>query len=169
VPGHDHWHLRNFEIYELRRASDYRLLTRDRKVGFCLTSDIRAADARPALVRRAMLASARAAQNLITRRDLTPACGRRKSKLLRVVEAIDPGTGDVYERYLPGQYVDVTNAPNGRYVLVVRVNPFRRIAESDYTNNSASLLLALHRSRPGARPKVTVLQSCFGTDHCPAG
>jgi hypothetical protein len=33
---HSHWHVMGFQRYELRRASDYALLVRDRKSGFCL-------------------------------------------------------------------------------------------------------------------------------------
>jgi dipeptidyl aminopeptidase/acylaminoacyl peptidase len=35
-PPHYHWHFVPFESYELRRASDYALVARDRKAAFCL-------------------------------------------------------------------------------------------------------------------------------------
>ena len=33
---HFHWHVMDFDRYELRRASDFGLVARDRKSGFCL-------------------------------------------------------------------------------------------------------------------------------------
>ncbi len=36
APPHRHWHLMDFQRYELRRASDHSLVVRDRKSGFCL-------------------------------------------------------------------------------------------------------------------------------------
>jgi lysyl oxidase len=36
---------------------------------------------------------------------------------------ISPGWGDIYTWDLPGQYIDVTNVPDGTYELVSRANP----------------------------------------------
>ena len=79
-------------------------------------------------------------------------------------EGISPGYGDDYDPGREGQFVDVTNVPAGRYVLVHRSNPERTLEESDYENNAASVLVQLRRS--GAIPTVRVLARCPGSDTC---
>ena len=54
--------------------------------------------------------------------------------------------------------------PGGRYVLVHRVNPGRRLRESDYSNNAASVLLRL--SRPAGELRVRVIRRCPDAPGC---
>ena len=46
---------------------------------------------------------------------------------------------DGYEKELDGQWVDVTDTPDGSYVLEVEINAEHFIEEADYHNNSAAL------------------------------
>ena len=41
-----------------------------------------------------------------------------------------------YSRTLDCQWVDLTDIPYGRYRLVIDVNPHRRVAETDFSNNA---------------------------------
>jgi hypothetical protein len=75
------------------------------------------------------------------------------------------GYGDDYPANLEGQFVRLTGLPAGRYVLIHRVNVQRRLRETDYGNNAASLLLRL-RWRAGV-PNIRVLRSCPDTERCP--
>jgi Lysyl oxidase len=50
-------------------------------------------------------------------------------------QGISRGWADVYTRYLPCQWIDVTGVPSGSYTLRVILNPAHVIPESDYTNN----------------------------------
>jgi hypothetical protein len=53
---------------------------------------------------------------------------------------------DIYEPIygvVDGQWIDVTDVPDGDYVLENESNAKRLIAEADYTNNSAAVLLRL--------------------------
>jgi hypothetical protein len=152
---HAHWHLLGFERYELRRARDGRLMRPDRKTGFCLGDRYDADDA-------ARL------PNEPERAVWTEECGRGRPRLLEVSEGISPGYGDDYVPELEGQYVDVTSVPPGDYVLVHRVNPARRLRESDYGNNDASVLLSLRRPT-GDIPTIEVLARCPASDRCRAG
>ncbi len=150
---HAHWHLTPFERYELRRAEDFNLVARDRKVGFCVMDDYR-----------------RLGPDLPGEPSapvFTQHCGRQAPFLLRVREGLSVGYGDAYPATLSGQYFDVTGLPAGRYVLVERVNQDRRLRESNYSNDSASLLLQL--SWPGGEqslPQALVLTYCPGSEHC---
>jgi len=50
-------------------------------------------------------------------------------------QGISRGWADVYSRYLPCQWIDVTDLPSGTYTLRIVVNPVHTIPESDYDNN----------------------------------
>ena len=50
-------------------------------------------------------------------------------------QGISRGWADVYSRYLPCQWIDVTGLPSGTYTLRIVVNPLHTITESDYDNN----------------------------------
>lgn len=53
-------------------------------------------------------------------------------------QGISVGWADTYGRRLPGQWIDVTDVPDGDYVLEVETNPERSFQETRYDNNSAS-------------------------------
>lgn len=125
---HSHWHLLGFERYALRRASDGRLVAPDRKTGFCLGDRYRI-ESPPAA----------APSKAVWVRE----CGRGRTRLLRLRQGISPGYGDDYVPALEGQLVNLTGVPDGRYLLVHRVNDDRSIRESSYENNAASVLLEL--------------------------
>ena len=142
---HSHWHLLGFERYALRRASDGRLVAPDRKTGFCLGDRYRI-ESPPAA----------APPKAVWVRE----CGRGRTQLLRLRQGISPGYGDDYVPALEGQLVDLTDVPDGRYLLVHRVNDDRSIRESSYENNAASVLLEL-RGRT-----VRILARCPDSAAC---
>jgi hypothetical protein len=120
--GHEHWHLLDFERYELRRAADPGIpILRDQKTGFCLndafTSDL---------------------------------CGRNHPELTSVSEGIAAGGSDVYLGYLEGQYIPIDSAtvPAGDYLLVNRVNPAGALLDGDAGDDAASVRI---RFRDGTR------------------
>ena len=152
---HDHWHYLGFDHYELRRAGDYALVAPDQKTGFCL-GDRYQTDPGTQLPGEPAQAY------------YTGYCGRTHTELLSLVEGISVGYGDVYFANLEGQFVDLTGVPAGEYYLVHRVNADRKLRESDYANDGASLRVAL--TWPGgtsAVPSVKVLQGCPKRDSCP--
>lgn len=46
-------------------------------------------------------------------------------------QGLSSGWGDLYDRTLDGQWVDVTGVPAGDYVLVVEVNVAGKVVEAD--------------------------------------
>ncbi len=149
-PDHEHWHLLEFERYELRRPGRRAPLVTDRKTGFCLGDRYRA---------RGRDLPRRAPTPVYTGR-----CGLGASARLRLVEGISVGYGDDYAANLEGQSLGLSGLDAGRYVLVHRVNADRRLREANYGNNASSLLLGL-RWRAGG-PRVRVLRRCPGTERC---
>jgi len=138
---HEHWHLLDFERYELRRAGDGQLAAPDRKTGFCLGDRFNADPHR--------------LPNEPEHAVWTQECGRGGRGLLSVREGISPGYGDDYVPELEGQYVVLDGVPAGRYRLVHRVNPARALRESEHENNSSSVLLDLNWT--AGRPIITVI------------
>lgn len=53
-------------------------------------------------------------------------------------QGISVGWADTYGRRLAGQWLDVTDVPDGDYILDVETNPERSFQEVRYDNNSAS-------------------------------
>jgi hypothetical protein len=152
-PDHAHWHFLGFMVYELRRASDFRRVGRDRKTGFCL------GDRYPV-----GLLSLRSYQGNASQSEFDRECGNGDPGRLEVVEGMSPGKGDDYHPRLEGQSIEITGLRSGRYVLVHRTNASRRIRESNYANNVAAALL--HISFGRRPPRVTVLRSCRGSERC---
>lgn len=144
---HTHWHLIHFERYELRRASDFVLVGRDRKSGFCLADHYgiarRTRPARPFFLGN---------------------CARGTPGARTVEQGSSVGYTDRYPPHFHGQNVDLTGIPAGVYLLVHRANPDRRLRERRYDNNAASVRLRL--TRPGGVPRVRVLRSCEGSERC---
>jgi len=134
----------------LRRAGKRGAVVRDQKTGFCLGDRYRVTS---------MPVPATPPQPYYT-----GGCGLREPNRLTVTEGISPGYGDNYMPYLEGQSLPLSGLPRGRYVLLHRANADRRLRESNYSNNSASVLLDLHWRR--GVPSVTLLRSCPDTDKC---
>ena len=136
---HRHWHLVDFERYELKR--DGTLVGRDHKTGFCLND-------------------AYETQPLNRAPHWSGDCARNRPRARGVREGISPGFGDDYVPEKEGQSIDVTALPPGRYVLVHIANPERAIRESSYANNAASVALELRGLR------VRVIARCPDSGTC---
>ena len=148
-PTHAHWHLLGFMRYELRGD---RGTLRDRKTGFCLGDRYR--------LGLELLRAERSARYV-------DECGKSRPDLEELRVGISVGWGDDYAPHLEGQEFDVSTLPEGRYVLVHRVNPGRLLVESDYGDNVSSLAFVLSwpdgRERP---PRVEVIARCADTAAC---
>lgn len=149
---HQHWHLLDFDRYELRTGDGRRLVAPDRKTGFCLGDRYKARTGLENQPRDAVL---------------TGECGRDEPQLLEVREGISVGYGDDYKPTLEGQNFDLTGLAAGRYLLVHRANPDRVLRESDYGNNAASLLFRLGWPRGMKQPpRIQVIRRCPASDRC---
>jgi hypothetical protein len=60
-----------------------------------------------------------------------------------LIQGVTPGWDDIYEWYLPGQYIDVAGVPSGDYVLETIADPDNKLLEPDETNNCGSVLVRL--------------------------
>jgi TolB protein len=147
-PNHSHWHLLRFVRYELRRPSDFALVARDRKTGFCLADHYgHAPGMRPASP------------------FFLGNCGAGNRALRSLEQGSSRGYTDRYYPHYHGQDLDLTGVPSGVYFVVHRANPDLLLRERRYDNNVASVRIRLTR-RPGAAPSVRVLRTCQGRERC---
>jgi hypothetical protein len=156
-PDHSHWHYLEFDryelqSYELRPSGGGQAVVRDRKTGFCLGDRFR--------VRGPRL------ENSPVAPVYTGFCGLSMPGLLQVTEGISVGYGDDYSAFLEGQSLPLDGLPDGRYLLIHRVNEVGGLHELSQANNAASVLLALHWRQ--GRPRIHVLASCPGSASCSA-
>jgi hypothetical protein len=150
---HQHWHLLPFDSYELRAADPASGVRLARKTGFCLGDRYRAEVVPPL----------EAPPRAVYRSE----CGKGERRRLTLRQGISIGYGDLYRPNLEGQSFDITGLPEGEYVLSEHVNADRRLLETDYANNAASIRIRLtwplgEEGRPG----VETIARCPGTIDC---
>jgi dipeptidyl aminopeptidase/acylaminoacyl peptidase len=153
APPHHHWHLMDFQRYELRRPGDHSLVVADRKSGFCLADHWALVPGHvPGKPRRAVFHSN---------------CKQFEPEALAVAQGTSVGYTDRYPAYFHGQNLDVTRVPTGTYVLVHRANGEMPLRELRYENNAASLLVRFSWPRGrGHQPAIRVLRTCPDSEWC---
>ncbi|GAA1845552.1 lysyl oxidase family protein [Microbacterium koreense] len=115
---HNHFHLDEFERYELLSEDRSTVIASSEKISFCLT-DVIAVDP-----------PARGDGDLFL--DLPPYdCGVEE-------QGINTGYADYYGAELPDQWIDVTGVPSGSYWIRLTVDPAGVLLESDSSNNTAT-------------------------------
>jgi lysyl oxidase/hemolysin type calcium-binding protein len=115
--GHDHWHVRDLEEYELL-ANGSEKLRSGAKQGFCFYD------------------------NWNNWKDRTAApdpyylgCENGNPNALNVTMGLSRGWGDLYGPNLFGQYIDITGLSDGKYRLQTSADKLNWFLESDETNN----------------------------------
>ena len=147
-PSHTHWHLLDFQRYELRTLEGD-LVVRDRKSGFCLADHY-------GLARHRVLA--------FSGGHFFGNCEASNPRALSVEQGTSIGFTDLYPAHFHGQNLELRGVPAGIYVLVHRANPTQQLEEIDYTNNEASLRVRLRWN--GGSPRVEELRRCEGSAIC---
>jgi hypothetical protein len=134
-PGHQHWHIEDFAIYQLwsvtPRGDPDQVVATSEKLSYCLIDTDRIDPDLP---------------GYDAARDYR-GCGRSR-------QGISLGWGDEYRSYLPGQSLDITGLADGIYVLISTVNPTRQLLEQDYGNNTAVRFLRLEGSTVVVLPSL---------------
>ncbi|MEX2210140.1 MAG: lysyl oxidase family protein [Gaiellaceae bacterium] len=146
---HHHWHLMRFQQFELRRASDFGLVVRDRKSGFCLGDHYGLARHR--------------VKNFAGPRFFG-SCGQFETGRTSIEMGTSIGYTDRYPAHFHGQNVSLTGVPAGVYVLVHRANPTGALRELRDDNNAASVRIRLSWRR--GVPSVAVLRTCERSQFC---
>jgi hypothetical protein len=142
--GHHHWHIRQLASYELVGPSGR--VWRSQKQSFCIAPT----NAVDLTVPNASLAPA-------TSDDLGfggSVCDLDDPAAIWLREQLPVGWGDTYQQFVAGQAIDVTDVPNGRYRLEVRVNPLGVLHETTTKDDRAIRTIRL--TGPAGKRKVSV-------------
>ena len=135
APDHFHWHFEDFAGYQLLDADQNTVVTSG-KQSFCL------APTDPINM------TVPGAQWQPERIGFGSACGFPESVWIR--EVMPVGWGDTYFQFVSGQSFDITEVPNGEYIVRVVTNASRNLREANYDNNVALRRIVLGGS-PGER------------------
>lgn len=141
--GHNHWHVRDLESYELQNANATIKRTGE-KHGFCFFDNyafdlsLPGAPSSPAYPKGL--------------------CGNQNST--SVTTGLSIGWGDRYTWKLPDQYVDISALPSGEYTLSATADALGFFSEACETNNTTTTLLRITGST------VKVLQQGLDSQPC---
>lgn len=141
--GHEHWHV--------PRVATNRLVARagkggalkgkrariDSKVGFCFFDFSRRLDKGPT-------------EKVHSRES----CGKRADEEISM--GLSPGWGDTYEWVLPGQSIDLTGVPDGKYRLWAEADQRRRFREVTSDNNVTWVDFRLSTMTGGTRTALVL-------------
>jgi Lysyl oxidase len=123
--GHDHWHVRDVEAYELTRLDNGRRVGTGAKHGFCYFDNT---------PYRLWLPGAPSS-------PVYGGCGTAGD--LTVTTGISVGWGDTYPAAIAYQWIDITGLKSGRYRLRATADPANWFAETNNTNNTTWVKLRL--------------------------
>jgi hypothetical protein len=139
--GHNHWHVPDVARYSLLRLDDGEQVGANHKIGFCFFDngfyrDLPQTPQEPGFPN-----------------DTGCAHGNRSATHFRM--GLSVGFADVYRWRTPGQSIEVTGLPVGRYRLEGRANGDDALHESDTTNNLDWVDFEL--TRPHGKAKLQVI------------
>jgi hypothetical protein len=133
--AHDHWHVLDIAAYELTREPTGKTVAGTRKVGFCLSDNRLAFPG----------ASTPAAPVYPIGPPGSPGCDATS------IEGLSVGWTDLYVLGLPGQDLEITGLPRGRYCLILRADPRGLLEESNEANDFRRVRLRLRPDVPAVR------------------
>jgi hypothetical protein len=133
--GHQHWHIRDFDTYELLDESGT-TVEMGEKHGFCLQDNV---SYRNWLVDRAAHPGMPAAEVY----TFQASCGYQDENTTRITHGLSVGWGDTYPTTLGDQAIDVTGVPDGVYTVKVTADGPGIVRESNTGNNSATASVRL--------------------------
>ena len=118
--GHNHWHVKDLESYELVRSDNGVKVGTGLKSGFCFFDNYQYKLTLPGAPQSAVYTGA--------------GCGKVDSLSLKM--GLSLGWGDIYTYRLPDQYIDITGLTPGTYRLWATADQTGWFQESSNANNA---------------------------------
>lgn len=137
--GHNHWHIKDFDSYELLDKSGATLGVAE-KHGYCFEDNTTFRD-----WSQKPKEHPRVPQNPVYKHESS--CGEQRPEATSIVHGISVGWADTYPSSLPDQAIDITDLPDGDYVASVKVDGKGLIEEANEGNNTASVGITLKGNR----------------------
>ncbi|MBX3117740.1 MAG: hypothetical protein KF784_01645 [Fimbriimonadaceae bacterium] len=85
------------------------------------------------------------------------------------LQGLRPGWADIYSAGLAGQFIDLTGIADGTYYLEATVDPDNQILESDETNNTVGIPIAIGAAPPATPDPYEENDSRAQVDAAPEG
>jgi hypothetical protein len=147
-PTHAHWHLGEFAVYQLwsihPTGEPDRLVATSDKVSFCLIDT-----------------------GVVNRRDPLSPAGRIYYGCGRARQGLSVGWGDTYRSYLDGQSLPLGEAADGLYALLSTANPNGTLRETETSNNTGRVYLAIIGDRVSiVEGRVISRERCLTSGVC---
>jgi hypothetical protein len=120
-PSHSHWHFQDYARYDLLHLANGRRVRSHVKISFCIIDFYHRYPEVPGSPDRPFYLS----------------CGPVDT------QGVSVGWADIYSIQTPGQYIDITNVPDGDYCVRSTTDPNNRLVETDETDNSGSIAINL--------------------------
>jgi hypothetical protein len=130
--GHNHWHVKDLQRYELQRVDNGVKVGTSAKRGFCFFDTT---------AYRLTLPGA-------PQQEVYSGVGCGSSPSLTLDMGLSVGWGDTYPWELPDQYIDVTGLTAGRYRLLATADPDGLFVEANEANNVTWVDVQLHGKGP---------------------
>lgn len=140
--GHDHWHVAEAARYRLTALGDAEGTPKyDAKVGFCFFDQV--------VYREDLVGGATEPQHA------SHECGHEDARVSEM--GLSVGWGDPYQWFLPGQSIDVTGVPDGRYRLEAIVDSLGRFRETNVANNITWVEFEMETRELDGLPLIEIL------------
>jgi hypothetical protein len=141
--GHNHWHVRDFDNYEITGVQDTDVKARAEKHGYCMQDNTGEMSMQ--------------GQEGVPKAPVyleTTSCGKGLPHALTIIHGLSRGWGDTYPSTLPDQAIDVTDLPDGDYKVTVHADARRAVVESNEYNNTASIEVTIKGDKVTTHPST---------------
>ncbi len=129
--GHNHWHVRDFDNYNLLDASGHEV-ARAEKHGYCMQDNTSYGplQGQPGIPNDPVYLE-------------STSCGKGLPNALTIIHGLSRGWGDTYPTTLPDQAIDITGVQDGTYTVQVKADAVGAVRESNENNNTASVKIQI--------------------------
>lgn len=129
--GHNHWHVRDFDEYDLLDAGGTSVAVAE-KHGYCMQDNTTYGP---------MAGWAGVPATEVYAWDTS--CGQGLPQALTIIHGLSRGWGDTYPTTLPDQAIDITGLPDGVYTVRVHADAKGAVIESNENNNTATVQIQI--------------------------
>lgn len=140
---HDHWHVRDFDDYQLLDADNQQLRVAE-KHGYCLQDNTTYGpmEGQPGVPPDPGVYLEETS------------CGKGLPAALTIIHGLSRGWGDTYPSSLPDQAIDITGVPDGTYTIFVQADTQNAVVESNETNNGTLMQITIRGDQVTSHPST---------------
>jgi len=142
--GHNHWHVRDFDSYEIRDNAG-KVVRVSEKHGYCQQDNT---------TYDPMAGLPGVPPEAVYLEDTS--CGKGLPQALVIIHGLSRGWGDTYPVSLPDQAIDITDLPDGTYNVIVRADAYDYIMETNEANNATSIQITIAGDEVAIHPSTVL-------------